>query len=315
MVGKGNWHTHTHTHNTHTHTHGLWHTHTHTHTHTHVRGLWHTSTVPHTSLKEKFGQLSILSFWRNGLLGHHLIDFPLVWEKSSNWKWLKTALEKPSKYRYFERRFQPLSVGGFFSNQRESISWCPKSPFPSKTQNRPIARTSPLNWHYHVRICLYYLHEKQHSIHTWAFNQLSEKADGIIEQRIPPWKHMTSKELAIALSRKWKAMRIETWNNGDKSADQTHHWTFGEKKENRKKKKKMWAESLCTIECMLGCAPKDHYLKLSYRSKESKYSRTVWWMNMYCSCDGKYGQEQGRGGVELFYKQGGRGGGDVDHWK
>ena len=31
-----------------------------------------------------------------------------------------------------------------FSNQRDSISWCPKSPFPSKTQNRPIARTSPL---------------------------------------------------------------------------------------------------------------------------------------------------------------------------
>ena len=27
----------------------------------------------------------------------------------------------------FERRFQPLSVGGFSSNQPESISWCPKS--------------------------------------------------------------------------------------------------------------------------------------------------------------------------------------------
>ena len=43
-----------------------------------------------------------------------------------------------AKYRYvgvfFERRFQPLSVGGFFSNQRKSISRCPKSPFPSKTQ-------------------------------------------------------------------------------------------------------------------------------------------------------------------------------------
>ena len=44
---------------------------------------------------------------------------------------------------FFERRFQPLSVGGVFSNQRESISWCPKSQFPSKTQNRQIARTSP----------------------------------------------------------------------------------------------------------------------------------------------------------------------------
>ena len=48
---------------------------------------------------------------------------------------------------FFERRFQPLSVGGFFSNQRESISRCPKSPFPSKTQNRQIARTSPLSCH------------------------------------------------------------------------------------------------------------------------------------------------------------------------
>ena len=46
---------------------------------------------------------------------------------------------------FFERRFQPLSVGGFFSNQRESISRCPKSPFPSKPQNRQEARTSPLS--------------------------------------------------------------------------------------------------------------------------------------------------------------------------
>ena len=47
---------------------------------------------------------------------------------------------------FFERHFQPLSVGGFFSNQRESISRCSKSPFSSKTQNRQIARTSPLNF-------------------------------------------------------------------------------------------------------------------------------------------------------------------------
>ena len=52
--------------------------------------------------------------------------------------------EIPVRGRFFERRFQPLSVGGFFSNQRESISRCPNSPFPSKTQNRQIARTSPL---------------------------------------------------------------------------------------------------------------------------------------------------------------------------
>ena len=52
--------------------------------------------------------------------------------------------EIPVRGHFFERRFQPLSVGAFFSNQRESISRCPKSPFPSKTQNRQIARTSPL---------------------------------------------------------------------------------------------------------------------------------------------------------------------------
>ena len=33
--------------------------------------------------------------------------------------------------RFFVRRFQPLSVGGIFSNRQQSISWCSgKSPFP-----------------------------------------------------------------------------------------------------------------------------------------------------------------------------------------
>ena len=50
----------------------------------------------------------------------------------------------PERGRFFEGCFQPLSVGGCFSNQRESISRWPKSPFPSKTQNRQIARTFPL---------------------------------------------------------------------------------------------------------------------------------------------------------------------------
>ena len=50
--------------------------------------------------------------------------------------------EIPVRGRFFERRFQPLSVGGFFSKQRESISRCPTSIFPSKTQNRQIARTA-----------------------------------------------------------------------------------------------------------------------------------------------------------------------------
>ena len=32
--------------------------------------------------------------------------------------------EIPACGRFFESRFQPLSAGGFFSNQRQSISWC-----------------------------------------------------------------------------------------------------------------------------------------------------------------------------------------------
>ena len=69
-------------------------------------------------------------------------------EMARTWKHILRHDHFRAKYRYvgvfFERRFQPLSVGGFFSNQRELISRCPKSPFPSKTQNRQIARTSPL---------------------------------------------------------------------------------------------------------------------------------------------------------------------------
>ena len=51
--------------------------------------------------------------------------------------------EIPVRGRFFERHFQPLSGRGLFSNQRESISRCPKSLF-RQTQNRQIARTSPL---------------------------------------------------------------------------------------------------------------------------------------------------------------------------
>ena len=69
-------------------------------------------------------------------------------EMARTWKHILRHDHFRAKYWYvgvfLERRFQPLSVGGFFSNQRESISRCPKSPFPSKTQNRQIARTSPL---------------------------------------------------------------------------------------------------------------------------------------------------------------------------
>ena len=69
-------------------------------------------------------------------------------EMARTWKHILRHEHFRAKNRYvgvfFERRFQPLSVGEFFSKQRESISRCPKSPFPSKTQNRQIARTSPL---------------------------------------------------------------------------------------------------------------------------------------------------------------------------
>ena len=64
------------------------------------------------------------------------------------WKHILRHDHFRAKYRYvgvfFGRSLQPLSVEGFFSNQPESISRCPKTPFRSKTQNRQIARTSPL---------------------------------------------------------------------------------------------------------------------------------------------------------------------------
>ena len=57
-------------------------------------------------------------------------------EMARTWKHILRHEHFRAKYRYvgvfFERRFQPLSVGEFFSNQWESISRCPKSPFPSK---------------------------------------------------------------------------------------------------------------------------------------------------------------------------------------
>ena len=57
-------------------------------------------------------------------------------EMAQTWKHILRHDHFRAKYRYvgvfFERRFQPLSIGGFFSNQRESISRCPKSPFPLK---------------------------------------------------------------------------------------------------------------------------------------------------------------------------------------
>ena len=49
------------------------------------------------------GYLSISS-WRKWALGAPTNRFPLVWEKSSNGKWLKTAFEKTPTYRYFARK-------------------------------------------------------------------------------------------------------------------------------------------------------------------------------------------------------------------
>ena len=73
----------------------------------------------------------------------------MAWRDGANLKAHITSraflCEIPVRGRFsFKRHFQPLSVGGFFSNQWESISRCPKSPFPSQTQTWQIARTSPL---------------------------------------------------------------------------------------------------------------------------------------------------------------------------
>ena len=65
-------------------------------------------------------------------------------EMARTWKHILRHEHFRAKYRYvgvfFERRFQPLSVGGLFSNQRESISRCPKEPISvknSKSTNSP----------------------------------------------------------------------------------------------------------------------------------------------------------------------------------
>ena len=82
-------------------------------------------------------------------------------EMAQIWKHIFRYGHFRAKYRYvgvfFERRFQPLSIEGLFSSQWESISRCPKSIIPSKTQNRQIAWTSPLMSKFtrHERICLF----------------------------------------------------------------------------------------------------------------------------------------------------------------
>ena len=89
--------------------------------------------------------------------------------------------EIPVLRRFFERRFQPLSVGGFFSNQRESISWCPKSPFLSKTQNRQIARTSPLK---RLRIGMNYWGEHQRAPQSGVELEICHSRYIIIYRRV-----------------------------------------------------------------------------------------------------------------------------------
>ena len=60
----------------------------------------------------------------------------------------------PVRGRFSNAVFKHFPLEDFFSNQRESISHCPKSPFPSKTQNRQesSARASP------TVISRYYVH-------------------------------------------------------------------------------------------------------------------------------------------------------------
>ena len=61
--------------------------------------------VVSNSKRRSSGNLSSLSFWRKWALWAPTNRIPLVWEKSSYRKWLKTALEKSSKYWNFARKW------------------------------------------------------------------------------------------------------------------------------------------------------------------------------------------------------------------
>ena len=75
-------------------------------------------------------------------------------EMARTWKHILRHDHFRAKYRYrgvfFRTPFSTTFRWRIFSNQRESISRCPKGPFPSKTQNRQIARTSPLTYENYV---------------------------------------------------------------------------------------------------------------------------------------------------------------------
>ena len=68
----------------------------------HYSGEDQTSTDRTGSIyRRRSSYMSILSYWRKWALGAPTNRFPLIWEKSSNGRRLKTALEKSSKYRCF----------------------------------------------------------------------------------------------------------------------------------------------------------------------------------------------------------------------
>ena len=101
-----------------------------------------------TKNQERTTLPSTTSDWQRARVKRKNVCKSKAWRDGAN---LKAHIESrafpreiPVRGRFFfERRFQSLSVEGFFWNQRKSISRCPKSPFPSKTQNRQVARNSP----------------------------------------------------------------------------------------------------------------------------------------------------------------------------
>ena len=62
--------------------------------------------------------------------------------KSKAWR-LARKRENSLRHNYFHALFSTTFRWRIFLKATESISWCPKSLFPSKTQNQQIARISP----------------------------------------------------------------------------------------------------------------------------------------------------------------------------
>ena len=72
------------------------------------------------NLKEKFGLIVDLTFWRKRALGAPTNRFPLVWEKSSDGKWLKTAFENNTHVPVF--RVEMLVTQHVHSSSRHLVT-------------------------------------------------------------------------------------------------------------------------------------------------------------------------------------------------